>query len=118
MQAQQRSLHDVCGEPDLPCESAWKIFAARHPEFAERVKQIYASWPYAVQARLHCKLSPQFTVDCRRLRAQGLSYQKIAKALDVSISTVVRHLKKPKHTPPNVDTAHLISSEDLHDSKN
>jgi hypothetical protein len=94
MQEQQRTLHNVCQDKDLPGILAWKKFVTQHPEFAERVQQIYAAWPYAIQAQVRRKLSPQFTTDCRRLRAQGLTYQDIADTLGVGRDTVRNSLKK------------------------
>ncbi len=88
IQDQQRTLNDVLCDPDLPSKSAWQKFSKRHPEFKERVRQIYDSWPYALQARLQIKISAQFLNDCIRLRKQGLTQAQIAETLEVPIQRV------------------------------
>jgi hypothetical protein len=95
MQEQQRTLYDVCRDADLPGRSAWQNFVKQHPEFADKLQQVYFSLPYAVQLRSRKPVSPQFRVDCQRLRAQGMSQGKIAQVLGVSQDAVWRALCSP-----------------------
>lgn len=87
MQEQQRSLSNVLQDPDLPGETAWRNFVKQHPDFAEKAQQIHFSLPYSKQLRSH-NVSPQFQIDCQRLRSQGKTLQDIAKILGVSSSSV------------------------------
>lgn len=94
MQEQQRLLHDVCQDPDLPSQTSWRTFVRKHPEFARRAHQIYRSFPYSLQIRSPYKDSPQFRIDCQRLRARGMTYKEIAKVLGVSLKAVGRVLRR------------------------
>ncbi len=83
MSIQRRSLSDVCNDPDLPPEDAWKRFIKIHPEFAKIAQLIHYSLPYSVQFDIR-DVSPRFCMDCVQLRARGMSIEKIAYALGVS----------------------------------
>ncbi|MCP4690042.1 MAG: MucR family transcriptional regulator [Desulfobacterales bacterium] len=87
MRKQKRTLGSVLKDRDLPGVRSWWVFSDNHPEFKEKVKEIHHSMPYSTQVQMN-DVSPRFLIDCRQLRAKGMSLDKIAKALGVSISTV------------------------------
>ncbi len=87
MRLQTRTLNDVCGDPDLPGKSPWSRYADKHPEFAEKQREITLSLPYPLQVVTR-DASPRFSVDCQRLRAAGMSLKNIAKSLGVSLVAV------------------------------
>ncbi len=89
---QRRSLEDVCGDPDLPEKYAWKKYVKKHPEFAEKLREIYHSLPYSFQAKAK-NFSPNFRIDCERLRTEGMTKEDIAKKLGVSRPPVTRVLR-------------------------
>ncbi len=93
MRNQKRLLKDVCGDPDMPSLSAWKNYVKRRPELKEQIHRINHSLSYSLQARTH-DLSPQFSIECQRLRARGESVIFIAEALNVSTNLVIRVLKE------------------------
>jgi CRP-like cAMP-binding protein len=95
MKTQQRILSDVCRDPDLPGISAWQTFAAAHPDMAAQEEQIHFSLPYALQI-MSRRVSPQFRTDCQRLRDQGMTFEEIAAALEVSTNSVARVLPGTK----------------------
>lgn len=99
MKKQRRTLADVCGDPDLPPRGAWLYFIKKHPEFGMLAKRIHHRLPYSEQIRIR-DFSPRFYVDCRRLRAAGMSFKKIGEALDVSDQTVRTTLNSKRKSPP------------------
>ncbi len=92
MRKEQRSLMDVCSDPDLPGIGTWERFVKKHPEFGEEAKKIHYSLPYSVQIR-HFEISPRFRIDCERLRAKGMVFQKIADSLGVKYKSVQKQLR-------------------------
>ncbi len=89
---QRRPLADVCNDPDLPDFITWRKYVNAHPEFAAKLEEINHRMPYSYQARVR-NFSPRFQKDCERLRASGMTFGKVAKALDVSTVTVTRVLR-------------------------
>ncbi len=92
MREQQRRFRDVCQDPDLPGQDAWKIHVMKHPEFAAKLQEIHHRLPYPVQVVAR-KLSPRFRIDRERLSAAGMSMEGIAKSLGVSSKPVARVLR-------------------------
>ncbi len=84
---QQRTLNDVCSDPDLPSSDEWRGYVKKHPEMAVKLQEIYHSLPYSFQARTGA-LSPSFGVECRRMRALGASNREISEILGVGRNTV------------------------------
>ncbi len=91
MRDQQRRLHDVLKDPDLPSLPTWSTFARKHPELLIKVQRVYFSFPYAFQSGLRC-ISPRLCMDCRRLNARKLRGAEIAKALGIPTSLVAKAL--------------------------
>ncbi len=89
---QKRALGDVCGDPDLPSNHTWIGYVKKHPEFAEKLQEVYHSLPYSFQSRVR-NFSPRFRTDCERLRAGGMTIKDIAKKLEVSYHPVERVLR-------------------------
>ncbi|MCP4688733.1 MAG: hypothetical protein GY859_11830, partial [Desulfobacterales bacterium] len=96
---QQRSLTVVCRDPDLPSLKAWISFSEKHPEYAEKLREVYHGMPYSFQSRFGA-LSPRFRADCERLRAEGMSYKKIAETLGVGSKPVIRVLRERDQKHP------------------
>ncbi len=90
---EQRIVHDVCGDPDLPSFAVFVRYVRKHPEFKEKVKQAYYTLPYSLQVKARV-VSPRFNVDCQRLRATGMRVKKIGRALGVSFDPVKRVLEE------------------------
>ncbi len=89
---QQRTLKDVCKDPDLPGVQIWLRYIKSHPEFATELNEIYHRWPYSLQAKVN-NFSPRFRIDCERLRAREMTIKNVAKTLGVSDSPVSRVLQ-------------------------
>ncbi|MCP4695183.1 MAG: MucR family transcriptional regulator, partial [Desulfobacterales bacterium] len=92
MIAQQRSMMDVCKDPDLPSYGAWLAYTKTRPEMRAEAKRILYSLPYPVQLATR-DLSPRFLVDSLRLRAKGMNRREIADALGSCASVVSRRFK-------------------------
>ncbi len=92
MRKQKRTLFDVLKDPDLPPGYCWSNFIKKHPEFVEKLKQTCYSLPYSIQVRCHIT-SPQFGIECQRLRDRGMSVAKIVDALGVTSGAVKRTLR-------------------------
>ncbi len=92
MRTERRVVTDVCMDLDLPMYGAWGHYAKKRPEFAEKARAIHYSLPYAAQIKLH-DISPQLRIDCERLRGKGMTLKKIANALGVNFSMVLRSLE-------------------------
>ncbi len=94
MRKQQRLLNDVCRDPDMPSKNTWTLFVKKHPEFNENACRIHNSLPYSVQVKgNNLSVSPQFILDCQRMRSEGVLLRKIADALGVSMTTVALVLR-------------------------
>ncbi len=89
MRVQQRTLFDVCGDPDLPSDTSCRYHEKKHPEFAEKLREITLGLPYHLQVMTRDP-SPRFSVDCHRLRAAGMSLKNIAKSLGAPLVAVKR----------------------------
>lgn len=95
MRRQQRSLRDVCKDPDLPSiESVLRIVNIQ-PEFEIRIREIQHRFPYTLQAKTS-NFSPRLAIDCLRLRNRRMSLKTIGIALGVSSATVSRALQKKR----------------------
>ncbi len=90
---ERRSLREVCGDPDLPSLDSWAAYIKKHPEFTAKRLAVYHSLPYAFQGKVK-NFSPDFRIDCERLRARGMSYEAIARKFGVSVPSVVRVLRE------------------------
>ncbi len=91
MRVQERTAYDVCGDPDMPSESTFRIYLENHPEFKEKHRKVHYELPYPVQVASH-DLSPQIYIDCKDLRARGMSLKKIAKSMGISRTRIKRIL--------------------------
>ncbi len=89
MMTEQRTLCDVCGDPDLPGSCLFSVYAKKHAELKEKVRRIYYTFPYSMQFKVRI-VSPNFQKDCRRLRASGMMIKSIAKSLGASLAKVSR----------------------------
>ncbi len=78
-------------DPNRPSLRKTKEYLNKNPDFAEKYKQTCHRLPYSLQIRAK-HLSPRFQIDCQRLRAGGMSLEKIAAALGVSASFIRKEL--------------------------
>ncbi len=92
MRDQKRVVSDVCNDPDTPGITSWFYYARKHPEFGEKARRIHYSLSYPTQIK-NKDISPRFRLDCQRLRARGMSREKIANTLGVSSKPVKRVLR-------------------------
>ncbi len=106
MRDQRRTLGDVCNDPDMPSRSSWTQYANKHPEMKITYRETIYSLPYSLQARIQ-SLSPQFSIDCRDMRARGMTMGKIAEALGVNEESVRRILHDAPGGFRPMDRSHL-----------
>ncbi len=92
MREQERTMNDVCGDPDMPSGNTWRIYIKKHPELKEKYRETLYELPYPLQAASR-DLSPRFSIDCRDLRARGMNMKKIAESLGVTPHLVRRVLR-------------------------
>ncbi len=92
MRKQQRALSDVGREPGLPSYEVFRRYKKKHPDLAEKAREIYYGFPYSMQMK-HSEISPRFLVDCKRLYTRGIPMIRVARALGVGITFVRRALK-------------------------
>ncbi len=98
IRSQQRTLKDVCQDPDLPSTPSWYLYVSDNPELNLKLHEIYDIMPYYLQGKAR-GLPPRFRLDCERLRSTGRTIENIAETLGVSLFPVVRILQdsKKKH---------------------
>ncbi len=96
MRSQQRTLPDVCKDPDLPSQWLWIIFKKENLEMEEKYRQTVYSLPYHVQLKTFT-LSPEFLDTCQSMRSRGMSFMEIASELGIkksAVKRVFRNIKK------------------------
>ncbi len=89
MRDQQRTLTDVCGDPDLPYLAYFTKHRTGNRRFENKLRKIVQSQPYGLQMKSGM-LSPRFNIDCLRLRRQSMTLKKIAEVLGCSAGPVRR----------------------------
>ncbi len=106
MRVQRRALMDVCRDSDLPSKTSWRRFIKKHPEFMEKAHEIHHDLPYSMQ--LKCRdVSPEFQIDCKRLRAGDMSLQAIADFLKVPERAVARALRGVYEPTPTTGNSRI-----------
>ncbi len=87
MEKEQRTLADVCGDPDLPGLTSWYHFRRKHPEFMEKLRQVVYRQPYQMKIKASI-VSPGLLREVHRLRSKGLTYKAISEELGIKKSAV------------------------------
>ncbi len=87
MRKEKRSLKDVCNDTDLPSYGTWQEFLKRRPEYAKKAKKIHYNLPLSVQLKTQ-DVSPEFRIECERLRAKGKEMSEIAEVMGVKYSYI------------------------------
>jgi DNA-directed RNA polymerase specialized sigma24 family protein len=97
MLKRKATLQEVCMTKNLPSKGTALHYAESNPDFRKKMLETYHALPYAVQARANM-LSPSFFEELTHLKGKGLNAAEIARELQVSRKTVVRHLKDLKQS--------------------
>jgi DNA-binding NarL/FixJ family response regulator len=93
MLKENRSLHHVCKDDDLPSYQAAWHYARSNKEFRKQLEKTYKQLPYSIQAMAHQLPKAKFQKELVRLQKSGLSMAEISKRLGLSESSVLRRLK-------------------------
>jgi predicted transcriptional regulator len=88
-----RSLKSVCGDPDMPSESAVRFWLRENPSERKRWDALIEELPWEIQSKME-RLGPRFRAEVLRLSASGLSFKDVVSTLGVTRMTVWRVLRR------------------------
>ncbi len=98
MEKEQRTLKDVCGDPDLPSLRSWYSFKRKHPGFVEKHRRVVFNQPYHMQIEAGV-ISPGLFREFKRLRAKELTCKAISEELGVGQNEVETLARKARKRP-------------------